>query len=471
MNQTVITESDNLLFWLDFLFTIVAFIVAVFLRDFFLQADQQLDFYSHIFILPLLLVLIISFLSYFGGYKNPIQKNLTGYAGSIIKTLIVSIGIILGLLFFLKIQYVSRFVILFFAILELITLFVIRVIYSNNFKEQVRSGKKKLNILIIGSRSRAIELVNVLKEQVIWGVNVIGFVDPDPNMYNTNVLDIPILGSIENIHEILKKNVVDEVIIAIPRSLLQDAEQIVEACEEEGITLRFMADLFNVQVARISFLQIGDIPLLTMEPVARDPQQIFMKRMFDLFLVTLSLPIIIPLFIFIAIIIKIDSQGPVFFVQERVGLNKRLFKMYKFRSMHEDAEDRLKDIEHLNEAEGPIFKIKNDPRITRVGSLLRKTSLDELPQLINVFLGEMSLVGPRPMSIRDVDLFDKGIQRKRFSVQPGITCLWQISGRSDLPFEKWLALDLEYINNWNFWMDIKILIQTIPAVFKSKGAI
>ena len=133
--------------------------------------------------------------------------------------------------------------------------------------------------------------------------------------------------------------------------------------------------------------------------------------------------------------------------------------MYKFRSMHEDAEDRLKDIEHLNEAEGPIFKIKNDPRITRVGSLLRKTSIDELPQLINVFLGEMSLVGPRPMSIRDVDLFDKGIQRKRFSVQPGITCLWQISGRSDLPFEKWLALDLEYINNWTFWMDIKILIQ------------
>ena len=471
MNQTVITESDTLLFWLDFLFTIVAFIIAVFLRDFFLHADQQLDFYSHIFILPLLIVLIISLLSYFGGYKNPIQKNLTGYAASIIKTLIVSIGVILGLLFFLKIQYVSRFVILFFAILELVTLFVIRVIYSNNFKEQVKSGKKKLNILIIGSRSRAIELVNVLKEQVVWGVNVIGFVDPYPDMYNTNVLGIPILGSIENIHEILKKNVVDEVIIAIPRSLLQDAEQIVEACEEEGITLRFMADLFNVQVARISFLQVGDIPLLTMEPVARDPQQIFMKRMFDLFLVILSLPIIIPLFIFIAIIIKIDSQGPVFFVQERVGLNKRLFKMYKFRSMYKDAEDRLKDIEHLNEAEGPIFKIKNDPRITRVGSLLRKTSLDELPQLINVFLGEMSLVGPRPMSIRDVDLFDKGIQRKRFSVQPGITCLWQISGRSDLPFEKWLALDLEYINNWNFWMDIKILIQTIPAVVKSKGAV
>jgi lipopolysaccharide/colanic/teichoic acid biosynthesis glycosyltransferase len=139
--------------------------------------------------------------------------------------------------------------------------------------------------------------------------------------------------------------------------------------------------------------------------------------------------------------------------------------------MHENAEEMLKDIEHLNEAEGPIFKMTNDPRVTRVGKFIRKTSLDELPQLINVLKGDMSLVGPRPMSIRDVDLFDKGIQRKRFSVKPGITCIWQISGRSDLPFEKWLELDLQYIENWSFWLDLKILFKTLPAVLKSKGAV
>ena len=144
--------------------------------------------------------------------------------------------------------------------------------------------------------------------------------------------------------------------------------------------------------------------------------------------------------------------------------------MFKFRSMQINAEEQLKDIEHLNEAEGPIFKIKNDPRITRVGHFLRKTSIDELPQLINVFRGEMSLVGPRPMSLRDVDRFERGVQRKRFSVQPGLTCIWQISGRSNLPFEKWLELDLEYIENWSFWLDLKILLKTIPAVIKSKGA-
>jgi lipopolysaccharide/colanic/teichoic acid biosynthesis glycosyltransferase len=169
--------------------------------------------------------------------------------------------------------------------------------------------------------------------------------------------------------------------------------------------------------------------------------------------------------------VKLDSPGEIFFVQQRVGLRKRLFPMIKFRSMYRDAEERLKEIEHLNEAEGPIFKMTNDPRVTRVGRFIRKTSIDELPQLFNVLMGHMSLVGPRPMSIRDVDLFDKGIQRKRFSVKPGITCIWQISGRSNLPFEKWLELDLEYIENWNLWLDTKILFKTIPAVVFSRGAV
>ena len=151
-------------------------------------------------------------------------------------------------------------------------------------------------------------------------------------------------------------------------------------------------------------------------------------------------------------------------------MRKHIFPMYKFRSMQVDAEEQLKDIEHLNEAEGPIFKIKNDPRITRVGRFIRKSSIDELPQLINVLRGEMSLVGPRPMSIRDVDLFDRGIQRKRFSVKPGLTCIWQISGRSNLPFEKWLELDLKYIDTWSFGLDLQILLKTFPAVVKSQGA-
>ncbi len=396
---------------------------------------------------------------------------MIGYFWAIFRAIVISVGILLALLFFLQIQYLSRFVILLFAVLELVTLLICRGATIHFFKKQVKSGKNILRVLIVGSRSRAIELLSALQEQVIWGVSVAGFVDPDPNLIGTKVNGIPVIGTVDNIHDCLKNNVIDEVIIAIPRTLLKDAEPIVLACEEEGIRLRFMADIFDVQVARISLSEIEGIPLLNMEPVAQNTQQLIAKRVFDVVCTLFALPFLVPLFAIVALAIKLDSPGPVFFVQKRVGMRKHIFPMYKFRSMHMDAEARLKDIEHLNEAEGPIFKINNDPRVTSIGNFLRKTSIDELPQLMNVFRGEMSLVGPRPMSVRDVDLFEKGIQRKRFSVKPGMTCIWQISGRSNLPFDKWLELDLEYISTWSFWLDIKILIKTIPAVCKSQGAV
>jgi lipopolysaccharide/colanic/teichoic acid biosynthesis glycosyltransferase len=198
------------------------------------------------------------------------------------------------------------------------------------------------------------------------------------------------------------------VIIAIPRSLLADAEPIAYACEEEGIKLRFMADVFSLHVARVRLTQAGDLPLLNLEPVAQDEGALLFKRCFDLTVTLLSMPVVLPIMGIVALAIKLDSPGPVLFIQQRVGLKKRLFPMMKFRSMCDRAEDKLCEIEHLNQAEGPIFKITDDPRITRVGRFIRKTSLDELPQLFNVIRGEMSLVGPRPMSIRDVDLFDKG---------------------------------------------------------------
>jgi lipopolysaccharide/colanic/teichoic acid biosynthesis glycosyltransferase len=171
-----------------------------------------------------------------------------------------------------------------------------------------------------------------------------------------------------------------------------------------------------------------------------------------------------------AIVIKLDSAGPIFFIQERVGFNKRRFRMIKFRTMQADAEARMKDIEHLNEKTGPIFKIRMDPRITRVGRWLRKTSIDELPQLVNVLLGDMSIVGPRPLSVRDAVRMEEAWQKRRFSVQPGLTCLWQVSGRSNLSFEQWMQLDLEYIDRWSLVLDASILMRTIPAILLARGA-
>jgi len=178
-----------------------------------------------------------------------------------------------------------------------------------------------------------------------------------------------------------------------------------------------------------------------------------------------------PFFVVVAFLIKLDSAGPVFFVQDRVGFNKRRFGMYKFRSMVLDAEKKQSELESLNEADGPAFKIRNDPRITRLGGFLRKASIDELPQFFNVFRGDMSLVGPRPLPIRDYQGFDQDWVRRRFSVRPGITCLWQINGRSSLSFHDWMKLDLLYIDNWSLWLDVKVIVMTIPAVLKGVGAV
>jgi lipopolysaccharide/colanic/teichoic acid biosynthesis glycosyltransferase len=179
---------------------------------------------------------------------------------------------------------------------------------------------------------------------------------------------------------------------------------------------------------------------------------------------------LLPLFLAIAAVIKLNGSGPVFFTQSRVGQSKRPFKMYKFRTMVNNAEERLSDLEHMNEISGPVFKLKNDPRVTPVGKLLRKSSLDELPQLINVLRGEMSLVGPRPLPLRDYEGFSQDWQRRRFSIRPGLTCLWQIAGRSSIPFETWMQLDLQYIDRWSFWLDLQILMRTIPAVLRRVGA-
>jgi lipopolysaccharide/colanic/teichoic acid biosynthesis glycosyltransferase len=183
-----------------------------------------------------------------------------------------------------------------------------------------------------------------------------------------------------------------------------------------------------------------------------------------------ALVLLAPLFAVVAILIRCTSDGPVFYFQERVGLNKRRFLICKFRTMVPNADKMIGQLEKLNEASGPVFKIKDDPRITAIGKLLRRTSIDELPQLLNVLRGDMSLVGPRPLPVRDYEGFAKDWQRRRFSVRPGITCLWQINGRSGIPFEQWMKLDLQYMDEWSLWLDLKILVRTIPAVLKGTGA-
>lgn len=465
-------QIGRVMMLLDMVFTVGLFLLSYWLGSYiYIFPDHHGSLFSHIALLPLLLVFLGVFSPYFGAYRRLRGASVLFYTWAVTRAVVTSIALVMTLLFLLRIEYVSRTVVLIFSLLETVLLIGFRIAMVWYLRNSLRKGQNFLNVLIVGTGPRATLLSKTLRQRAEWGIEIVGHLDTDPGKIGTKVDGFPVVGKVNDITSILKSHVIDEVILAIPRKMIEGMEDIAYACEQEGVRLRMMADMFNLKVARMQLVKLGRIPLLTLEPVAQDEWKLVAKRIMDLIFALVSLAFFLPLMGIAAVAIKLDSPGPIFFTQERVGLKKRRFTMIKFRSMVVGAERRMNEIEHLNEAEGPIFKISNDPRVTRVGKMLRQTSLDELPQLFNVIKGDMSLVGPRPMSIRDVDLFDKGIQRKRFSVKPGLTCIWQISGRSNLPFSKWLEHDLNYIESWSLSLDFKILFKTIPAVLKGSGAV
>ena len=365
----------------------------------------------------------------------------------------------------------DRSVLLTSAVLDLLLFVAIYVSLFPHVYASLGWQSQERRVLIIGSGSRARRLTETLTRWTGTPVYIVGYLDPDPTRVERSVLGYRVLGTMSDITRVLKDHIIDEVVMAIPRTMISQAERIAQACEEEGVKFSVMADLFEVRVQRTQLVELGQIPMLTHETIVQNEWKLMVKRVIDIVAVLSVLPLLFPVMGIVALAIKLDSSGPIFFLQERVGLKKRRFRMLKFRSMVHGADRMQAQVEHLNEAQGPIFKVANDPRITRVGWWLRRSSLDELPQIFHVLTGQMSLVGPRPMSTRDVDRFDEGIQRRRFSVKPGLTCLWQISGRSQLPFTEWLRLDLQYIEHWSLRLDFKILWKTIPAVLKGEGAV
>ena len=453
------------------LFTVALVYVSAIKAYPYLRNGESLEAIPHFALLPVILVAFYFARNIFARSLQIHGKTIGQQTICIMQEVALTLASVVLLVFFLKLSEISRLVLLSFGVGSFVALVTVRrLIIWFYFKRNDGSTEHHLRVLIVGSGRRARMLGDQLVRSSEWGVEIVGFLDPAGKSAGRRRTD-RILGHVDEISSVLRDNVVEDVIVAVPRKMLGDVQSIIDACQEEGVRLRFMADIYDFQAARIRLSQVDNIPLLSFEPVAREEGALLAKRIFDLIVTLSAMPLILPLMLLVAIAIRVDSKGPVFFTQDRIGLHKRLFKMYKFRSMVPDAEARMKDVEHLNEADGPNFKIEDDPRVTKIGRFIRKTSIDELPQLFNVVKGDMSLVGPRPMSQRDVNLFDRGVQRKRFSVRPGITCLWQISGRSDLSFDDWLKLDLKYIDGWSFWKDIKILLQTIPAVLKGSGAV
>jgi len=333
-------------------------------------------------------------------------------------------------------------------------------------------GRNLRHMLIVGTNPRAIQFAHKIESKPELGYRLIGFVD-DGYAENGEFKKsgYALVASFNDFSTFLRDHVVDEVVISLPmKSLYDKASRIVNLCEEQGVIVRFLSNMFNLKLGLSKVDQFEDDSVVTVTTGAMKGFPILVKRAMDFIASLILLTILAPIFFVIALLIKLTSPGTAFFVQERIGLNKRRFRLYKFRTMVPGAEKKLPELEDLNEVSGPVFKIKNDPRITWIGKFLRKTSVDELPQLINVLKGDMSLVGPRPLPVRDYEGFDQDWHRRRFSVRPGITCLWQIDGRSNTSFDKWMELDMEYIDNWSLGLDLKILVRTIPAVLKGSGA-
>ena len=358
-----------------------------------------------------------------------------------------------------------------FSLLTFTLIACVRFALRLNLRRLRARGHNVKSLLLVGGGARGRRFAAQLKRRQDLGYKLIGYVDTDLAFAGDELAGAPWLGQIADLPRIVANEVIDEVAIALPiKSHYTHIETAVALLEEQGITTHLLSDLFPQKLARSHPSDFNGLPIVTLDSTPRFSWRTEAKRIIDLAGAALLLLFTAPILLLAAIAIKLDSAGPVFFVQERVGLNKRRFRMIKFRTMSADAESRMKEIEHLNEKTGPIFKIRNDPRVTPVGRWLRKTSVDELPQLINVLLGDMSIVGPRPLSLRDALRMELAWQKRRFSVKPGLTCLWQVSGRSNLSFEQWMQLDLEYIDRWSLGLDASILLRTIPAIVLARGA-
>lgn len=325
-------------------------------------------------------------------------------------------------------------------------------------------------VLIVGSGSLAHKLyLQIVERQRAGECELVGFIDSNNRILYPEIQS-RLVGELEQLEQILMHLVIDEVLVALPiKSHYAQIQRVIECCEQAGVQSRYSADVFRTRIASPRLEMSDRRPGIAMR-VAPDDFRMVIKRMTDVIGAVVGLVLAAPLFAMIAIAIKATSRGPVLFGQERYGWRKRRFRMLKFRTMVCGAEALQAALEERNEALGPVFKIRDDPRITRVGRFLRKTSLDELPQLWNVLRGDMSLVGPRPLPVRDVGRFCEAWLMRRFSVTPGITGLWQISGRSDVGFDQWVALDLEYIDQWSLRLDLLILLRTVPAVLRARGA-
>lgn len=355
---------------------------------------------------------------------------------------------------------------LLFALFDLILTFHFKTFVYYLLKRVRRKGYNYLNVLLIGDKSAA-SLIRLLTGHPEWGYKIVAIIgDSSAHKHFPEVA--PVLDEGTDLEQLLRDKTIDEVIVckeALDPRLL---ETYVQICSEIGVVFRLYSPFFTMLANKTQLHYFGTSPLLTISNTPVNYLSLRLKDLFDRVFSGSVLILLAPLYLIIGLAVKIDSRGPVFFSQKRVGIRGRRFLLHKFRTMVVNAEQLKDSLKEHNEMDGPVFKMSDDPRITRVGRFLRKTSLDELPQFYNVLMGEMSIVGPRPQLPDEVKEYERW-QLRRLSMKPGITCIWQVSGRNNIPFEEWMKMDLEYIDNWSLKLDFILFLKTIRTIFRGDG--
>jgi exopolysaccharide biosynthesis polyprenyl glycosylphosphotransferase len=464
----------------DLALTSFAFFAAFFIRDLLLPALDPEHFPTGLFpladylkIYPLVLIIWSILLFTYDSYHSHRTIPLTREAITTLRVVLVGTALLATLAFLLPLRQLSRTWFMLFAALSAVLL-VAEKILLRVLARWVRSkGLNYRTLVIVGTGRRATEIARMIAGHKYWGYKILGFVS-DGHRLSNGWARYRIFGNVPDLRRILETGEIgepiDEIVFAVTRKKLDEMKQIFLMCEELGIRTRVAMNFIQNRVARLEIEELEGVPFLTFTTTPSNEMHLALKRALDVAISLMVLALAAPIVAVAALAIKFSSPGSVLFRQRRIGLNGRVFTLYKFRTMIEDAHARREEVAHLNEMNGPVFKAKDDPRVTPVGRWLRRFSLDELPQLWNVLKGDMSLVGPRPPIPEEVASYHRW-HRRRLSMKPGLTCLWQVSGRNDIQdFDRWMKLDLQYIDNWSPSLDLKILLRTIPAVLSGKGA-
>ncbi|MDX1997703.1 MAG: sugar transferase [Thermoanaerobaculia bacterium] len=472
-------------FALDLLLVTAAFFLAYWLRSSVLPSFAPVDVLGPLYplseylpFLPLALLLWSVLLLRTGRYRSHRTVPILHEAWAIVRVCGTAAVLFALVLFALRIDEwllgndrISRLWIAVFAVVACLLLLAEKLALRVTSRYVRLRGYNYRTVVIVGTNRDARQMARSISQHPYWGFRLLGFIanaseDQTPS---EALLKAPILGRIGDLQRIVADEVVDEVVFAVGRRELARLEDLFLALQEQGIRTRIALNFFPHTNAKVELEELDGLPLLSFSTAPTSQLQLMVKRALDVAIAVVMLFLAAPVLSLVALAIKLSSRGSVLFRQTRCGLNGREFTLYKFRTMVEGAEEQQRELLHLNEMNGPVFKVRKDPRVTALGRLLRRFSLDEFPQLWNVLRGDMSLVGPRPPIPEEVAQYERW-QRRRLAMKPGLTCLWQISGRNNLDFDRWMELDLEYIDSWTPSLDLKILWRTIPAVISGRGA-